>query len=362
MTTTIVPATMQALVLADFGVMTLTERPTPRVGEGEALVRVHATGICGSDLHGYTGENGRRVPGQVMGHETVGSVAALGPGTAGTLAEGDVVVLNPTLSCGRCERCAAGMSHICANRRVMGVDPTISSAFAEYFAVPEANLVPFRGEPAHGALVEPLAVGYHAAVRGGVGPGMDVVVIGGGPIGQAAALAARRLGAARVSVSEPSTDRRALLERLGVEVLDPAAGDVAAQVLTRTGGAGAAVVIDAVGASATLATALDATVPGGACVLVGMAAPRVELAAFAVSTFERSLIGTFCYPADEFAETAAWAEANPDLLDILVSAAVPAAEGPATFAAMAAGDNPAGKVLVTFGPGALADTPGRAGD
>lgn len=360
MATMIAPATMQALVLADFGVLTLAERPTPRPAAGEVLVRVHATGICGSDLHGYTGENGRRVPGQIMGHETVGSVLALGPGTAGTLAEGDVVVLNPTLSCGRCQRCAAGMSHICANRRVVGVDPTISSAFAEYFTVPEANLVPFRGKSAHGALVEPLAVGYHAAVRGGAGPGTDVVIIGGGPIGQAAALAARRLGAARVSVSEPSADRRALLERLGVQVLDPAEGDVTEQVLVQTGGTGAAVVIDAVGASGTLATALDATAPGGSCVLVGMAAPRVELSAFAVSTFERSVVGTFCYPADEFAETAAWAEANPELLDILVSAAVPADEAPATFATMAAGDNPAGKVLVTFG--ALADTPGRAGD
>lgn len=107
MTTT--DSTMRALVLVDFGDLVLAERPRPEPGPGEALVRVLATGICGSDLHGYTGENGRRVPGQVMGHETVGTVVALGdagrPGVGleqapTTLAEGDVVVLNPTLSCG----------------------------------------------------------------------------------------------------------------------------------------------------------------------------------------------------------------------------------------------------------------------
>lgn len=359
--------TMRALVLEDFGDLVLAERPRPEAGPGEALVRVLATGICGSDLHGYTGENGRRVPGQVMGHETVGTVVALGAagrpaaaaGSAGrpgadleqattTPAEGDVVVLNPTLSCGRCARCARRMSHICADRHVVGVDPAISAALADYFVVPVANLVPFGGETLHGALVEPLAVGYHAAVRGGVGAGDDVLVLGGGPIGQAAALACARLGAASVTVSEPAPERRELLGRLGVDVLDPGAVDVPAQVLERTGGLGASVVIDAVGSSATLRTALAATTAGGVCVLVGMAAPRVELDAFAVSTFERTIVGTFCYSAAEFAETARWAQDHPELLRALVSRTVRAEDGPAAFAEMAAGENPAGKVLVTF--------------
>lgn len=89
---------IKALVLRDFGQMVVEELPDPTAGPGEVLVSVVATGICGSDLHGYTGENGRRAPGQVMGHESVGTVAALGRGTEGTgLAVGDVVTFNPVV-------------------------------------------------------------------------------------------------------------------------------------------------------------------------------------------------------------------------------------------------------------------------
>lgn len=348
MSTTTIPTTMRALVLEDFGSMALAERPVPRTGPGEALVRVLATGICGSDLHGYTGENGRRVPGQVMGHETVGTVAAVGPGVE-SLAVGDTVVLNPTLSCGRCASCARGMGHICADRRVIGVDPTIPSAFADYVLAPAENLVPFASEPLHGALVEPLAVGYHAAVRGSVGADDDVLVIGGGPIGQAVLLACRRLGARSILVSEPDAARRKLLERLGAVTLDPAQVNVPALAREQTGGLGVTVAVDAVGATTTVQSAIDSTVAGGACVLVGMASPQIELAAYALSTFERSVVGAFCYPADEFTQTARWAAANPEMLDPLISRTVTAEEAPAVFAAMALGDNPPGKVLVSFG-------------
>lgn len=345
---TAIPATMRVLVLEDFGTMALGERPVHRPGPGEVLVRVLATGICGSDLHGYTGENGRRVRGQVMGHETVGTVADVGPGVE-ALAVGEVVVLNPTLSCGRCVSCARGMAHICANRRVIGVDPSISSAFADYLLAPAANLVPFASEPLHGALVEPLAVGYHAAVRGSVGADDDVLVIGGGPIGQAVVLACRRLGARSVLVSEPDAARRELIKGLGAVVVDPAQVDIPRLARERTAGLGVTVAVDAVGTTATVRTALDATVAGGTCVLVGMAAPAVELTAFAVSTLERSVVGTFCYPAEEFTQTTRWAAEHPELLNPLISRTVAAEEAPAVFAAMALGDNPPGKVLVNFG-------------
>ncbi|NEE04712.1 alcohol dehydrogenase catalytic domain-containing protein [Phytoactinopolyspora halotolerans] len=357
---------MRALVLKEYGEMALVERPVPAPREGDALIRVHATGICGSDLHGFTGENGRRVPGQVMGHETVGTVVSLGPETVPAVSAraadrgvaaghadgpvvGDVVVVNPTIACGECVECAAGMSHICAERRVIGVDPALSSAFADYLVVPVSNAIPFRSTRLHGALVEPLAVGFHAAVRGAVTAADDVLVLGGGPIGQATALACRRLGAATVVVSEPVPGRRTLLEGLGIPCLDPTDVDVAAQIRSRTAGRGVSVTIDAVGSDESIATALDATAPGGRCVLVGMAAPRLVMPAFAVSTRERSIVGAFCYTAAEFAATAGWAEAAPAVLEALISARITPEDAPAAFSALAAGENPAGKVLVEFG-------------
>lgn len=332
-------------MLKDFGDLVVAERETPVAGPGQVLLRTLSTGICGSDLHGYTGANGRRVPGQVMGHETVGRVAAVGDGV--DLPEGLLATVNPVISCGVCPACAAGTEQLCATKRVIGVDPAISAAFAEYVAVPAANLVPLPESmpEAYGALIEPLAVGYHAATRGAVTAADSVLVIGGGPIGQAVVLAARRMGAERILVSEPNAGRRRLCEGLGAEVVDPAAGALPDQVRERLGGP-ATVAFDAVGVSATIADALAATSLGARVVLVGMGAPTVELGAFAISTAERSLIGTFSYPAAEFRAAAEWVAEAPAELDRLIEKQVELEEAPAAFAQLARDLGIAGKVLV----------------
>ena len=123
---------MKALELKDFHQLVVVDLEEPMVGAGAVLIGVVATGICGSDIHGYTGENGRRVPGQVMGHETVGRIAALGAGAdAYGLAVGQPVTFNPLISCNACEACDAGQQQHCPDRTVIGVNPSIVSAFAE---------------------------------------------------------------------------------------------------------------------------------------------------------------------------------------------------------------------------------------
>lgn len=340
------PDAMRALVLADYGTMAVEELVTPQPGPGEALLRILYTGICGSDLHGYTGENGRRIPGQVMGHETAARLIDVGEGSTVECAEpGDLVTFNPTISCGHCAACRVGNGHICVERRVIGVDPSIASAFAQYMTVPVANVVPLpAGMPGeHGALVEPLAVGYHAARRGGVAEGHRVLVIGAGPIGQASALAARRLGASRVVVSETSPARRELIAGLGFETVDPLGpGPHAADLLERS----ADVTLDAVGSSATLSDALAATALGGTVVLVGMQAPEVHLSAYAISTAERSILGAFCYTDSEFRETAAWAARSGELLDPLISRIVGLDGAPHAFSELASSPENASKILV----------------
>ncbi|HEY3503370.1 MAG TPA: alcohol dehydrogenase catalytic domain-containing protein [Actinocatenispora sp.] len=338
---------MKALVLKDFHEMVVAERPDPAPGPGEVLIRTLATGICGSDLHGFTGANGRRVPGQVMGHETVGRIAALGDGVT-DLTVGGLATVNPVVSCGACPACAAGNPQHCPEGYVIGVAPARSAAFADLLVVPATNVVelPDTMPAAYGALVEPVAVGWHAVRRGDVGAGDTVLVSGGGPIGQAVVLAARRSGATRVVVSEPDRGRRALCATLGADVLDPTGGDVPERVRAVLGGP-ASVAVDAVGLSATLADALAATALGGRVVLVGMGAPRVELGAFAISTEERSVVGSFSYSADDFRAAAAWVATCPPELAGLIEKQVPLADAPAAFTALAATPTP-GKVLVTF--------------
>ena len=142
------------------------------------------------------------------------------------------------MSCDACAACAVGQEQWCSRRVVLGVAPEISAAFADRVAVPAANIVPLPEDmPAElGALVEPLAVGYHAVRRGEPTAEDRVLVIGGGPIGQACLLAARRLGVTALAVSDVSPSRRELCARLGAQVIDPAADDLAEAVAERLGG------------------------------------------------------------------------------------------------------------------------------
>jgi len=337
---------MRALVLRDYYDISVEERPDPVPGSGQAVVEVIATGICGSDFHGYSGENGRRHPGQIMGHETVGRVRELGVDAAG-LTVGQLVTVNPVMSCHACPACLSGQEQWCPRRVVFGVAREIPAAFAERFAVPASSIVPLPEDMPEelGALVEPMAVGYHAVRRGQPVPDDRVLVIGGGPIGQACLLAARRLGVQALAVSDVSSSRRDLCARLGAEVIDPSAGDLPEAVSNRLG-APATLVVDAVGISRTVVDALAASGLGSRIVLVGMGSPRLELDAYALSTSERSLIGSFTYSAAEFADTADWVGTVPEGIGALIDGRVDLDGAPQSFDDLARGRSKASKILV----------------
>jgi len=278
-----------------------------------------------------------------MGHETVARVLT---DQTGKHSAGSIVTVNPVIGCGHCPACAAGAAQRCPDRKVIGVRPDISSAFAERMVAPTRNVVALpAGTPAEvGSLVEPLAVGHHAVQRAELTAEDTVLVVGGGPIGQAAALAARRLGGAIVAVAELDTLRRDLLTRLGFVTIDPAtqsADDIMAVLGSR-----ATVVVDAVGTSRTLGTALDTSALGARIVLVGMGAPRVEISAYAVSTEERTILGSFSYEDAGFRQTAEWSGAHAAALQPLIDARVDLADAPETFRALANGELRASKVLV----------------
>jgi threonine dehydrogenase-like Zn-dependent dehydrogenase len=337
---------VQVLVLEDFHRMAVQDRPDPSPGPGEVLLAVEVTGICGSDLHGYTGANGRRSPGQVMGHETVARVAALGAGVGGPPV-GSVVTVNPVVVPEGDAAAWAGREHHHPDRYVIGVRPDVVAAFAQLLVVPARNVVPLPpGMPVeHGALVEPVAVAVHAVGRVEAGAARTALVVGGGPIGQSLVLALAQAGVRRVVVSEVDRGRRALVERLGATAVDPSSAPVPEQAAELLGGP-ADVAVDAVGVTASLADALAATRPGGSVCLVGMGQPRVEVDAFAVSTAERSVVGSFTYSAQDFRLAVGLVAGAPQTADALISRVVPLADGPAAFASLAAGDGTPGKVLV----------------
>lgn len=343
---------MRGLVLEDFGRLVVSELDEPAAGDDDVVVSIIATGICGSDIHGYTGENGRRVRGQVMGHETVGRVESVGAGVArDDLAPGTIVTVNPVLLPPEDLAEYAGREQHDPMKRVLGVAPEIVSAFAERIVVPARNVRPLpSGMPVlYGALIEPLAVAVNAVRRSGARPGDAVLVLGGGPIGQSVVLALQMAGVTDIAVTEVMPSRRELLEQLGTVVIDPAAGAVPDAVVAAFGRL-ADIAVDAVGLTATLDEALSSTHLGATVCLVGMGSRTLSFDAFKVSTAERSIIGSFTYSDPDFDAAAAWIAEGPPAAQALISGCVPIDEADDAFRRLAAGDGTAGKILVVLDP------------
>lgn len=339
---------MRALVLETFNRMAVEERPDPVAGEGEVLLRIVATGICGSDLHGYTGENGRRVPGQVMGHESVATIEAVGPGVdAAELMPGRVATFNPVVVPDEEVEPFRGREQHAPGKTVIGVASDVVASFAQLIVVPARNVVVLPDDMpiSYGALIEPFAVALHAVRRLGVTLSDRLLVIGGGPIGQSIVLAGRHLGVQQIVVSEVDPARRELCQQLGAYVLDPSS-ESPQEVLLGLWGQLADCAADAVGIGPTMSTALSSTRLGGSICLVGMGAKQIELDAYRVSTEERTIMGSFTYSSVDFADAAAWIGTGPDAARHLITREVPLDEGPDAFAALAAHDGTPGKVLV----------------
>jgi 2-desacetyl-2-hydroxyethyl bacteriochlorophyllide A dehydrogenase len=275
----------------------------------------------------------------VMGHEAVGSVVELGPGVEGPVV-GARVAINPVVGCGECRYCRAGDDNVCEERRIYGCVPSLAGAYADEVVVRAANAVVFEGDAPleWGALAEPLSVGARAARVGTVAEGQDVLVVGGGPIGLSAALACRRRGAAHVLVSEPLPHRREVAEDLGFETVDPTGDELPRSAVP--------VAIECVGHSATLRSALDAVVPQGTVVFVGLAEETIELGPTPLMVGERIIAGSSAYASYDFRDTVAWIAGGTDDLAPLIENRVDLDELPDVFEAYADGRLDAVKTLL----------------
>lgn len=190
---------MKALVFTAPHTFEYRDVPRPEPAPDEVLVEVKACAICGSDVHGSSGENGRRIPPLVMGHEASGTIAQLGEAVQ-SWAVGDRVTFDSTEYCGHCWFCTHGMHNLCAQRRIVGVACTEyrkNGAMAQYIAVKARTLyaLPPTVSFEQGCLVEPFAVGMHAVLRSGLATGQTAAVIGDGTIGLMTLIAAKSQGA-----------------------------------------------------------------------------------------------------------------------------------------------------------------------
>jgi 2-desacetyl-2-hydroxyethyl bacteriochlorophyllide A dehydrogenase len=297
---------MKAAVFEGPEKITIHELPDPVAGPNDIVVKVSECGICGSDLHSYL-EGAFISPGQVMGHEFSGPITQVGANVQG-LKIGDRVTAVPLSTCGRCPRCLEGAGHLCETGLASSVAYGLPGAFAEYVRVPDAivggniHLIPDNVSYAAAALVEPLAVGLHAAKSANPGPTDTCVVIGLGSIGLNCVQMLKACGAGTVIGVDISPARLKLARELGADiVINGKEVDALATVQEITGigaygvGARADIVIEASGVPSLLADAISMTRAGGKLRIAALYEGVVPIDANQIVQKEMSVAGTFAY-------------------------------------------------------------------
>ena len=326
---------MKALLLKEYLKLELVEMPEPAFGAHEVLVRVRACGICGSDVHGWDGSTGRRVPPLVMGHEAAGVVAKTGAKVK-DLREGDRVTFDSTVWCGACFYCRRGQVNLCDNRQVLGVSPgeyRRHGAFAEYVVVPRRIVYPLPEGLSfeQAAMTEALSVAVHAVGITPVKLGDTAVVVGSGMIGLLVIQALKRAGCGRVIAVDIDEGRLKLAAELGADDrLNPKSTEAPAFAREATGGRGADVALEVVGATEPLATAAKCLRKGGVLTMVGNLSPLVELPLQWVVTRELKLLGS-CASAGEYPVCLELLARGTIRVEPLISAVAPLAEGAGWF-------------------------------
>ncbi|MBX2882569.1 MAG: alcohol dehydrogenase catalytic domain-containing protein [Granulosicoccus sp.] len=328
---------MKALVYTNTLEMEFRDEPEPDPKPGDALIKVSASGICGSDMHAYHGLDERRIPPLILGHEAAGTVMS-GP------EKGRQVAINPLISCGHCHDCLGGRSNLCASRELIGM--RLAGAFADYVCVPSKNLIemPANASMVTASLMEPTAVSLHAVmlVEKCLHRPLSecrALVIGGGAIGLLAALILAQKGTATIVMAETNAGRRATVASTGCcEVFDP---------LSDTGPDEESfdIVIDAVGSGATRAASCRYARPGSVISHIGLQDNEPGLDTRRLTLQEITFIGNYTYnPLDLHASLAALTEGKLGTLDWVETR--PLASGGDAFRSIHEGTSASPKIVL----------------
>ncbi|MEW6624667.1 MAG: alcohol dehydrogenase catalytic domain-containing protein [Bacillota bacterium] len=262
---------MKAAVLKAPYKVEIEEQPEPKLRSDEVLIRVKATGICGSDVHAYQGYHPRRQPPAVLGHELAGEIVARGD-AVNSLKVGDRVTVLPQKKCGSCYPCSQGWAtNMCDSKTLLGTNKWAGS-FAEYIAAPQELVytIPHELNYELGALTEPLAVGIHALNRVCVKSNESVLIVGAGPIGLMCQIAAKKMGVKDIIVADLSDMKLETAKILGASTtINNSSENLASKIEEQYGKKGVDVAIVAAGVPDLITQAFAVVRKQGRIVLVG---------------------------------------------------------------------------------------------
>lgn len=345
---------MKSLLLSEYNHLEVVDLPVPSMGSNEILVQVKACGICGSDVHGFDGSSGRRIPPIVMGHEAAGIVASAGADVKG-FSTGDRVTFDSTVYCGSCAYCARGEVNLCDDRQVIGVscaDYRRAGAFAEFVVVPERILyhLPNTISFAEAAMLEAVSVALHAVRISSVTGGETALVIGAGMIGLLTLQAAKVAGCSHILIADVDETRLELATRVGASnALHLSGANLVSEVLSLTDGKGVDLALEAVGRNETVNAAIDCTRKGGLVTLIGNIAPEVVIPLQKVVTRQLRLQGS-CASAGEYPQAIELIASGQIQVKPLITAIASLEEGPQWFRRLHAREPNLMKVILTPGP------------
>ena len=345
---------MKALLLSEYNKLEIADLPVPVPGSDEILVQVAACGICGSDVHGYDGSTGRRIPPIVMGHEAAGIVAGVGA-DVDNFREGDRVTFDSTIYCGHCTFCRTGQVNLCDNREVLGVscgDYRRAGAFAEFVVLPAriAYVLPGNLSFAEAALLEAVSVALHAVSLVSISQNSSALVVGAGTIGLLAQQALRVAGCSRVLVTDLDSTRLSLSEKLGATAVLPSGPGLVKKVLELTAGVGVEVVVEAVGITPAIHSAIDCVKKGGSVVLVGNVTPEVTIPLQKVVSRQIRLQGS-CASSGEYPRAIELMSQGEIKVKPLITAIAPLTDGQRWFERLHAREPNLMKVVLEPGTG-----------
>ncbi len=285
---------MRALVYTAPHQVAMEDRPRPVAAVGESEIFVKVAGICGSDISGFLGHSRRRIAPLVLGHEFVGRRSGHGD-------DGQRVVVNPLISCGRCTACLTGAQNLCSSWRLLGMDTT-AGCYAESVVVPDAQVydIPDDLPDTRAVLAEPLANIVHLFRLAAPQPFFRMGIVGGGTMGALALLTALRLGVRQVLVQDVSEQRLAVVRSMGATLAVNAATDQGRANARDFAGYGLDLVLDASGSESARQAAFDLCRPGGQIVLLGMAKERSEIDFVTSIRKEHRVVMSFAYTPVDF--------------------------------------------------------------
>ena len=326
---------MKALVLEEYKKLVYKDVPDPVIASNEVLVRVKACGICGSDVHGFDGSTGRRIPPVIMGHEASGIIVRTGADVR-NWKEGDRVTFDSTVYQLDDWFTLQGKYNLSENREVLGVSPGTyrrNGAFAEYVAIPQHILyrIPDSVSYEKAAMVEAIAVALHAVNLSGIKPGQSCLVAGAGMIGVFIIRILHLSGASKIIALDISKSHLSNAEKSGADLaLNPGEGNVIEKIMEFTGNRGADISFEAVGIGETVNLAVDSVIKGGTVVLVGNVSPKIDFPLQKVVTRELRIQGS-CAIRGEHEAVLEMIERGKIKVDDQISKVAPLSEGALWF-------------------------------